>query len=85
MTNDRLENYRAFQSLIASLGPAILHDNERAKLLDAAEGLLLSDDPDVAAEMMEQALGQTSRMQDGAREEIIEALRPCGPETISLI
>lgn len=84
MDQNRLEHYRHFQQIIADLSATELHDSERLALLDAGEGILLTNDQGTIEDMVSKAESQLVRMSDQKKSVIIEALLYCGPEAAPL-
>jgi hypothetical protein len=81
MNSERLLHYRNFLLLVDELGPAALHDNERLVLIDSAEGLLLTDDPQTIDDMLEQGFAQLDRiggrLTDGRQSTLRASLEKC--------
>ena len=75
------------RELLDSRGPAVLHPGERDQLVDAADALLFAEED--ALERRDSALDLLDDLVDSGRWEppaanaVAQALRACGPTTVS--
>lgn len=89
MTPERHTHYTAAMEIIERLGPAKLQPEERETLTDAAEGLLLTNDPEETERLREQAREQlealiaSGRWSEKAGEQLLSEILAAGLEPVA--
>jgi hypothetical protein len=75
------------RELLDARGPAVLHAGEREQLVDAADALLFNEEDalerrDAALDLLDD-LVESTRWEPPAANAVAQALRACGPTTVS--
>jgi hypothetical protein len=90
VTEDRAQSYGRLMALLRDIDPAALEADERERIRDAADTLVLAPEPDGVTEhaladvdRLAGALVDSGRWELEAAERLVAAVAACGPRRVA--